>query len=273
MELKYKKTPRKSTDAQGKAAKAVKIISLLLSLLLIAGAVTVYILRGGAQPQPVLPDAPDTPVADPLPEPDPEPDLGGFVSQAVLDAYNENNDVVGWLTVDGCEIDNRVFQAADNDYYLRRDEQGEYDVWGCYFLDYINIHDGHSMEDRVNIIYGHSLDDYAESEKFSKLKRYRDAAFAAEHPYIRFDLLYCEQKWQIFACTNIPITIDYIDPNPNDSKLQTTLDYMLQNSFVDFDVDVDLHDQLLLLSTCTSDDNVRFVVAAKLVATGEEALN
>ena len=37
---------------------------------------------------------------------------------------------VGWLTVEGTEIDNAVMQAGDNDYYLRRNEYGEDDVWG-----------------------------------------------------------------------------------------------------------------------------------------------
>ena len=268
MQLQHNKARRKGAAAD-KGKKIFGIVSLLLSVALIAAAVAVYALR--EQPAPPVSDEPaaDEPVVV-LPA---EPDYAPFVSQAVYDAYNENNDVVGWLTVDGCEIDNRIFQYTDNDYYLRKNEQGSYDVWGCYFLDYINVQDGYAMTDRVNIIYGHSLDDYAESEKFSKLKRYREASFAKAHPYIRFDLLYCEQKWEIFACCNIPITIDYIDPNPNNGKMQDTLDYMFENSFVDFGVSASTDDQILVLSTCTSDDMVRFVVAAKLVAAGEDALN
>ncbi|MBR5502261.1 MAG: class B sortase [Oscillospiraceae bacterium] len=266
MQLQHKK---RSSAAADKRKKVFGVVSLVLSLALIVAVVAVYALREQPAPPVVQEPVADEPIVI-LPQ---EPEYEPFVSQAVYDAYNENNDVVGWLTVDGCEIDNRIFQYSDNDYYLRKDEQGNYDVWGCYFLDYINVHDGYSMADRVNIIYGHSLDDYAESEKFSKLKRYREASFAKAHPYIRFDLLYCEQKWEIFACCNIPITIDYIDPNPGDSKLQDTLDYMLENSFVDFGVDVGLNDQILVLSTCTSDDMVRFTLAAKLVATGEDALN
>lgn len=180
-------------------------------------------------------------------------------------AWEKNNDVVGWLTVDGCEIDNVVFQGEDNDEYLRVNEDGESDVWGCYFLDYINVTDGKDLYDKVNIIYGHSLDDLVESEKFSKLKRYKDAEFARRHPTITFELLEGETQWQIFSACDIPITINYIDPNPTDEMHRATLDFMKEYSYVDFGVDVSVDDQLLILSTCTSDESLRFVIAAKRV--------
>lgn len=188
-----------------------------------------------------------------------------FVSREIFDAYNENSDVIGWLKLEGCEIDNRVFQCGNNDYYLRLNEAGEYDVWGCYFLDYINVNDGTKLTDKVNIIYGHALDDDPDSEKFSKLKRYKDETFALANPTVEFDLLYANTEWQIFAACDIPVTIDYIDPNPDEEKYTDTLNYMTENSYVDFGVDVTAEDRILVLSTCTSDENIRFVVAAKLV--------
>ena len=184
----------------------------------------------------------------------------------LADAYAANNDVVGWLTVDGCEVDNRIFQAADNNKYLRVDEDGNYDVWGCYFLDYINVIEGGArLTDKVSIIYGHSFEDASEDEKISKLKRYRDAEFAAQHPTIKFDFLNGTSEWQIFSACQIPVTIDYIDPNPYEEKYQAILDYMINNSYVDFGVDVTTDDQILVLSTCTSDENVRFILVGKLV--------
>ena len=202
----------------------------------------------------------------PIPSPTPTPvPYAPYVSQQVYDAYGENSDVIGWLTLASCDIDNRVFQCGDNDYYLRRSEAGEYDVWGCYFIDYINVNDGKQLTDKVNIIYGHALDDDPNSEKFSKLKRFKDETFAKENPTIGFDLLYANTSWQIFAATDIPVTIDYIDPNPDSEKYTETLTYMLENSYVDFGVDVTAEDQILVLSTCTSNENIRFIVAAKLI--------
>lgn len=180
-------------------------------------------------------------------------------------AVKNNPDAVAWLTVDGCEIDNVVFQGEDNDEYLRVNEEGSYDVWGCYFMDWINTIDSRDVHDKVTIIYGHSLDDEPESEKFSKLKRYKDAQFARRHPTITFELPEGETQWQIFSACDIPITINYIDPNPTDEMHRATLDFMKEYSYVDFGVDVSVENQLLILSTCTGDESVRFVIAAKRV--------
>lgn len=190
-----------------------------------------------------------------------------FTSREVKEAYDKNNDVVGWLSFPGCELDNPVFQGDDNDEYLRVNEEGEYDIWGCYFLDYINKNDGYSLRDKVNIIYGHSLDDVVEEDKFSKLKRLKEEDFALENKTINFSLLYRDMEWEIFAVADIPITIDYIDPNPEDEDFRDTIEYMTKHSYVDFGTEVGTDDRILILSTCTSDEDVRFVVAAKLVST------
>ena len=188
-----------------------------------------------------------------------------FTSEEIKQAYENNNDVTGWLTIPDCEIDNQVFIGVDNNQYLRLDEEGNYDVWGCYFMDYRNVNDGYTLTDKVSVIYGHSWLDSAEYQKFSKLKLFRDRDFCRRHPVINYSLLYNEITAQIFAVSNIPVTIDYIDPNPREEKYQKTLDYLITHSFVDFDVEVSVEDKILLLSTCTSDGNTRFVVAAKIV--------
>ncbi|GEM_PF-2930404 len=204
---------------------------------------------------------------DPVVEPiEVEDSFAPYVSAEMKDAYDKNNDVVGWLKLECCEINDPVVQGYDNDQYLRRTVfSSDYDVWGCYFLDYINIIDENTLFDRVTIIYGHSLDDFSESEKFSKLKRYKKASFLESNPTIEFSLLYEEHEFEIFAVTDMPITIDYINPRPDDSTYADTLNYLVKNSYVNCGVDVSTDDQILILSTCTSDENVRFVIAAKLV--------
>ena len=190
---------------------------------------------------------------------------GEFVSEELEQGFSANSDVVGWLKLDGCDIDNLVFQSVDNSYYLRKNEEGRYSVWGCYFMDFINLHSGATLFDRVTIIYGHSSGNSSEGNRFSKIKRYRDADFAREHPVFSFSLLFREMKWEVFACTDMPITINYIDPDPNDSRFRETFGYMIENSYVDFGIELKDDDQILLLSTCTSDPYTRFVLAARLV--------
>ena len=241
-------------------------LTILLGVLLTAVVAVALVFKGDVLPAKDSSSAPQTSTESSVTETEMETETEKLSTEESLKAaWEANNDVVGWLIVDGCEIDNRVFQSWDNETYLRLDEDGKSDVWGCYFLDYINIIDEGKLIDKVSIIYGHSLNDVVESEKFSKLKRYKDASFAAQHPEITFQLMDGTTQWQIFSACDIPVTIDYIDPNPDDAKYDATLKHMLDNSYVDFGVEVTNQDQILVLSTCTSNENVRFVVAAKLV--------
>lgn len=262
MKTQYTKKGVKLGGAKRPMDKKAKIILLASALAVLAAAIVLSLVFAGG-PRAGVPGA-ELQTTVPAGRPDGVDEFAPFVSAALKAAHEGNPDVVGWLTVDGCDIDDPVVQAADNDKYLRRTvESEEYDIWGCYFLDYINRADETSLSDRVSIVYGHSLDDVVESEKFSRLKQYKDEKFAAAHPTVRFSMLYKELEWEIFAVSDVPITVDYIDPNPDDAKYAETLAYLRDHSYVDCGVEVGTGDQILILSTCTSDENVRFVVAAK----------
>ena len=49
--------------------------------------------------------------------------------------YMQNQDFVGWLTVPGTSIDTPVYQASNNDYYLKHDNYDTYTKYGIPFLD------------------------------------------------------------------------------------------------------------------------------------------
>lgn len=215
-------------------------------------------------PEPSAPSSANAPA--PAPGATSEDSFSPFTSAELKAAHDVNSDVIGWLTLKGADIDDPVVQAYDNDFYLRRkwNEEG-YDAWGCYFLDYMNNSSARSALDRVTVIYGHALGDSAESEKFSKLKRYKSADFCKANPTISFSLLEEELSFEVFSVCDIPISIDYIDPRPDDAEYAATLDYMLANSYYDFGVSAGVSDKILVLSTCTSDDNVRYIVAARLL--------
>ena len=253
------KTPRERRRA------ALVLAAMAVALAAVFATATLRVssaLKTGPEHSPPVAAA----AASPAPSESSESSSLPLTSAKLKDARSVNGDVIGWLTLEGADIDDPVVQAFDNDFYLRRrwNEEG-YDAWGCYFLDYMNNASARSALDRVTVIYGHALDDYAESEKFSKLKRYKSADFCKANPTISFSLLEEELSFEVFSVCDIPISIDYIDPRPDDAKYAATLDYMLANSYYDFGVSAALSDKILVLSTCTSDDSVRFIVAAKLL--------
>ena len=189
----------------------------------------------------------------------------------LIDAKAQNDDVVAWLTVPGTEIDDPVVQYTDNDYYLRRTWLGESDVWGCYFLDYECHAESFSTLDKVSIIYGHSLEDSKDDKNFSQIKRWEDADFAAQNPTITLQLESgTVTTWQVFAASKVPVegenAVYSLDPNPDESTYSALLNTLRAASADNFkDVEVTSSDKILILSTCTSNETVRFVLCAKLV--------
>lgn len=164
-----------------------------------------------------------------------------------------------------------MVQAADNDYYLRRTWLGESDSVGRYFLDYeCNIREKASL-DKVSIIYGHSLEDSKDDKNFSQIKRWEDAEFAAQNPTFTLRLTDGTlTTWQVFAASKVPVKgrTPYIIWTPTRTRpaYSALLDTLRAASAKNFDsVEVSAQDKILILSTCTSDDIVRFVLCAKLV--------
>ncbi|MEG2930419.1 MAG: class B sortase [Ruthenibacterium sp.] len=177
-----------------------------------------------------------------------------------------NADTVAWLTVPGTEIDASVLQAKDNEYYLRRNEKREKDIWGCYFMDYECHAKSVAALDFVTILYGNSLDDSADAARFSQIKRYRDASFAQKNACFSLSLLSGETvKCRVLAASAVPATLEYLDPNPSPEKRASMLATIRAASEQLFsDVNVSDADKIIILSTGTADEDMRFVVVAKI---------
>jgi sortase B len=194
----------------------------------------------------------------------------------LLDAYNQNNDVVGWLTVPGTDINEPVVQSSDNDYYLRRTWTKESDKYGCYFADYeCNFENGNLPTH--TIIYGHSmeLNDDPNGTKFSQLKRWLDPEFAKTHPYIHFSTPEKDYVYQIFSVMYTSTQFNYIDPEPTPAEMLSMINEARLSSQYNYPITVDAKDKTIALSTCTYHftreypNNYRYVVMARLVEDGE----
>lgn len=81
-----------------------------------------------------------------------KPDSGGE-DVGVLKELSE--DCIGWITVDGTNIDYPLMQGRTNAEYLNTDPFGEYSLSGSIFLDCNNRS---SFEDPYSVIYGHHME-------------------------------------------------------------------------------------------------------------------
>ncbi len=87
-----------------------------------------------------------------------------------------NDDVVGWVQIPRTVVSFPVYQAEDNEKYIRTGADGSYAVGGLIFMDYANTAPG--MVDGQTLIYGHhmrngsmfkAVSDLANQEMFDKV--------------------------------------------------------------------------------------------------------
>ena len=103
----------------------------------------------------------------------PEP-VPGDLADPLAGLREQNPDIVGWIAVPFTNIDYPIVQAKDNDYYLRRDLNGDYAKPGTVFMDYRCAKDGSGY----SIVYGHNM---KSGSMFGTLGRFEEKAFFDAH--------------------------------------------------------------------------------------------
>ncbi len=186
--------------------------------------------------------------------------------------YQENGDLVGWLSIEGTDIDYPVMQREDDEYYLHHDFYGEESRYGCLYVK------GQADVDTPGtnfIIYGHNMKD---GSMFGDLDLYRKESFWREHPRISFDTLYEERTYEIIAVFRSRVyqpeedVFKYYQFYQADNQEEFSWFYenIKELSLYDTGVTAAFGDTFLTLSTCAYHvEDGRFVVVAKAIAAGE----
>lgn len=189
-------------------------------------------------------------------------------SDTIRPGFNEllqqNSDVVGWITIDGTQIDYPVLQADDNSHYLTRNYYHEESRAGSIYLDYRN--DIQSPDERNIVVYGHRMKD---GSMFQHLTKFLDKDFFESHRTFEIDTLYDNYEAEIFAVYNTLTDFNYIQTDfDTDEEYGQLLSKIRDVSKFQTDVDVSENDQIITLSTCDyqlDKNEGRLVVQAKLV--------
>lgn len=183
--------------------------------------------------------------------------------------YKINNDVVGWMTIEGTNINYPVMQRPDKkDYYLRRDFYGDYSSAGClYAREECDIN---APTDNITI-YGHNMKN---GSMFAGLLKYRSGgkAFYEDHRYITFDTLTEHHVYEIFAVFDTTASIgegfeyhNFIEGNERD--FNAFVQNCLALSYYDTGIRPTHGDKLITLSTCEyTQTNGRLVVVARRIS-------
>ena len=182
--------------------------------------------------------------------------------------YQKNKKLVGWIKIEGTNIDYPVMQTVNNEYYLDHNYNQEYDKNGSIFMD--KDCDAAHPNDNM-IIYGHHM---KSGKMFGNLNYYTKEDYYKEHPTILFDTIYEEGTYQIMYVFRSRIYSEeeivfkyykFIDAT-SENEFDSNMEEMAKLSLYDTGITAKYGDKLITLSTCDYEEaNGRFVVVAKKV--------
>lgn len=197
------------------------------------------------------------------------------VQSKYIALLNVNPDFVGKLYIDAIDEGGlNIVQTTDNSKYLTTGFKGENTRYGTLFVDYRN--DIKDFDDNT-IIYGHNMRD---GSQLGSLSLYSDIENYKLFPTIRFNTIYKNYTWKVFAAFIINsqpeddngYAFPYLTTNfPSDASFNDFIsDVKSRSYYINEAVDIKPDDKILTLSTCdTAFDDARFVLMARLVRDGE----
>lgn len=190
-------------------------------------------------------------------------------SENSIDLYNLyliNNDVVGWIRIEGTNINYPVMQNSE--YYLRRNIYKEYSTYGTPFLaDYCNI----NLSDNL-IIYGHHI---KSGMMFADLNKYKSYDYYLNHKTIKLYKLQetetIEEEYKIISCFKTTVNkggfkyYNFFNAT-SEADYNSFVEQCRELSFYNIEDTAKYRDKLITLSTCEySLNNGRMVVVAKKI--------
>lgn len=186
--------------------------------------------------------------------------------------YEENNDLVGWLEIQGTVINYPVLQSdteEESQFYLTHSFAKKKDKNGSLFMDYRN---DFVNRDTNIIIYGHNMKSGA---MFGTLKKYLEKGYLEKHQTLRFDTIYEHGTYQVIGAFLSEVSYqdeyafryyNFLNAN-NQSEFEAfSVNVMQLSALKDGILDAKYGDQLLTLSTCSSytDEGRMFIIAKRI---------
>lgn len=192
----------------------------------------------------------------------------------IAELKQKNPDTRGWIFFENDDISYPIVQGTDDDKYLNTSFEGEQLRAGSIFLEALNHGD---FSDKNNIIYGHNMRDQS---MFGKLQKYKfEDNYYGDHKYFQIltpDRIY---RFMVFAYNDVSDTsdvytltfatdkefVDYITMVKQLSQIQEAVPDVAEQNATDSEKILQNYRKLVTLSTCTSQDDMRFVVLGDLV--------
>lgn len=179
----------------------------------------------------------------------------------------ENSEIIGWLEIEGTNINYPVVQAKDNAFYLNHNYRKEKASTGSIFLD----KDFDREKGSSNyLLYGHRN---KQGMMFEDLMKYAKEDFYQEHKNIKFTTNQEDCQYEILSIFYSRVYYKseknvfryyYFVNAENEQEYNEFVTEAQKASIYDTGVTAEYGEQLLTLSTCEySQEDGRFVVVAR----------
>ena len=177
----------------------------------------------------------------------------------------ENQDIIGWIQVDGTNIDYPVlYDTTYNMYYLNHSYKGTNTVYGSIFVLGENAGD---FTDFNTVVYGHNM---LNRTMFAELHEFRKKEFFDSHGTITMYTPDRKLTYQVFAAyrrDNLNILANN-DFSTEESRTEYINSIYAHDTVANFkpEYQVTASDRILTLSTCIGNSSYRYVVQGVLVS-------
>ncbi len=180
----------------------------------------------------------------------------------------KNSDIYAWIYVPGTDVNLPVLQSLqDDNYYLRRNADGDYANEGAIYSQSMNSTD---FSDPVTVLYGHYLEN---GSMFSTLHYFENADFFAEHDTFYIYTLGHILTYRIVSAyqyddRHILNSFDFSDPAVVREYFDSVLNPASLVANVREGAQLQTTDKIVQLSTCTDTilhTDTRYLVTGVLV--------
>lgn len=186
-------------------------------------------------------------------------------------AYQQNSDLIGWIRIDGTNVNFPVMYTQKIDYYARRNFNKQFTDYGSIWLDEANTLTADTRDNNL-LIYGHNM--WREHAMFSLIHGYEEESYYNAHPTIHFDSIYEEGIYDVIAAVRTEVLMSnekgfryyYFRGYHTQKEFDEYMNFLSEKKLYDTGIPVKYGDELITLSTCsrhTSDKKGRFIVVAK----------
>lgn len=174
-----------------------------------------------------------------------------------------NKDVKAWIQIPNTNVNYPVLQGETNDTYIHSDIDYNELSAGSIFIASENED---PFNDFNTVIYGHNMKN---GSMFGKLKQMYESEKYKDSKYLWICTPNGKYRYEIFSMQYAKVGSDvYTLFSAHDEQFEAYVKKMAKQSKVDMKaLGLGKDDYVVTLSTCTSDESVRFVVQARWVGT------